>query len=213
MIKFNLKIILFFTGCLSLNLYSQVSLGADVVSRYVWRGTDYGNSASVQPSLSFTHGSFEIGAWGSYALTAAGAGANENDLYATLTAGPLALTVTDYYFPENFDLFNYSDEDGIHILEISAALNVEKFSILGAVNFSGDPYNSLYTEIGYTAFEKEDLSVTVFGGLGTHIYIRDPNGDFNLVNLGMTASKGPIFTSYIINPEAETNFLVFGYSF
>ena len=36
----------------------QVSLGADVVSRYVWRGVDFGESMSVQPSLSFSAGGF-----------------------------------------------------------------------------------------------------------------------------------------------------------
>lgn len=29
----------------------EVSLGADVVSKYVWRGFDQGSGASVQPSL------------------------------------------------------------------------------------------------------------------------------------------------------------------
>jgi hypothetical protein len=104
----------------ALSAYSQVSFGADVVSRYVWRGTDFGNSASVQPTLGFSFGNFEIGALGSYALTA---------------------------------------------------------------------------------------------GAGTKVYVVDPEGNFNFVNLGVTASKGSLFTSYIMNPEAETNFIVFGYSF
>ena len=84
---------------------------------------------------------------------------------------------------------------------------------MGAVNFSGDPDNSFYGEIGFTAYEMEELSLNIFTGMGTNLYISDPNGDFNMVNLGLTVSKGSIFSSYIINPEAETNFLVFGYSF
>ena len=32
-------------------LYGEVTIGADVVSRYVWRGTDYGNAAAVQPGI------------------------------------------------------------------------------------------------------------------------------------------------------------------
>lgn len=41
---------------------AQFGLGADVVSRYVWRGTDFGNAASVQPYISYTAGVLEIGA-------------------------------------------------------------------------------------------------------------------------------------------------------
>ena len=42
------------------------SLGADMVSRYVWRGADFGESMSVQPALTLGFGGLEVGAWGSY---------------------------------------------------------------------------------------------------------------------------------------------------
>jgi len=48
---------------------ADVGIGADLVSRYVWRGTDFGNSAAIQPSISYTSGSVEIGAWSSWSLT------------------------------------------------------------------------------------------------------------------------------------------------
>jgi|GEM_PF-3187968 hypothetical protein len=114
-----------------------LGIGADLVSRYVWRGTDFGNSASVQPYIAYATGNLEIGAWSSWALTAAGAGANENDLYISYSAGPVGLTLTDYYFPESNKFFDYAD-DGKHILEISASLGVEAFSLMGAFNFRGD---------------------------------------------------------------------------
>ncbi len=34
----------------------EVQLGADVVSRYIWRGTDFGESMSVQPGLHLSVG-------------------------------------------------------------------------------------------------------------------------------------------------------------
>ena len=83
---------------------------------------------------------------------------------------------------------------------------------MAAVNVSGDPDNSIYAEVGYTAYEVDDISVGLVVGLGNNVYIIDTSGDFNFVNLGLTASKGPIFTSFILNAEAETNYLVFGYS-
>ncbi len=41
------------------------SIGADVVSSYVWRGTELGDSFAIQPSLSYTFPGMgvEIGAW------------------------------------------------------------------------------------------------------------------------------------------------------
>src|SRR5690625_3783970 len=37
----------------------RFNVGADIVSRYVWRGTDFGESVSIQPTLSFSAGGFE----------------------------------------------------------------------------------------------------------------------------------------------------------
>ena len=73
-------------------------MGADVVSRYVWRGTDVGDSPAVQPSISYTMGAIEVGAWSSWSVSASGA--NENDLYVTYAAGPMSVTLTVYFFPQ-----------------------------------------------------------------------------------------------------------------
>lgn len=84
------KLILLLSGFFLLGLAQEVhagfDLGADVVSRYIWRGTDFGNSASVQPYVSFSAGPVEVGAWSSWAVTAPGA--NENDLYVSASFGP-----------------------------------------------------------------------------------------------------------------------------
>lgn len=194
------------------NAYAQFSIGADLVSRYVFRGTDFGNSASIQPTLSYAAGGFEIGAWGSYAITAAGAGANENDLYISYSSGPFGLVLTDYYFPEGNDFFEYSDDAGVHILEIGGSYSAGVASLSAFYNFSGDDENSFYTELGIDVpYEVEDIGVSLFAGFGNGLYTTDT--DFNAVNLGITVSSGPWSASYILNPEAETNFLVFGRSF
>lgn len=86
------------TMVFSLNVQAGIDFGADLVSRYIWRGIDFGNSVSVQPFLSFSTGGFEAGAWASYPFTNAGKGTNENDLYVTYSFGSVALTVTDYFF-------------------------------------------------------------------------------------------------------------------
>ena len=79
-------------------------LGTELVSRYVWRGTDYGESASLQPSLTFEAAGFEIGTWASYSITSDGADANEHDVWVgyaldTGSGSTISVGVTDYYFP------------------------------------------------------------------------------------------------------------------
>lgn len=202
-----------------------VGFGADVVNRYVWRGTDFGNAVSVQPGMSIGHGNIEIGAWSSWAIT--DGGANENDLYASFSSGPIGITLTDYYFPglteddSFFSYNNYSKEElekdeeksNPHILEISASLALDgmPLSALVAYNFFGDADNSFWVEATYDLGEMEETAVSVTAGFGNGVYTTDT--DPALVSVGLNMGKGDYFASYILNPDKESSFLVFGRSF
>ena len=196
-----------------------VGFGADVANRYVWRGTDFGNAVSVQPGMSISSGNIEVGAWSSWAIS--GSGANENDLYVSFSSGPVGITLTDYYFPtQDFDevktddaFFSYSDEDGVHWLEISASLAPDgvPLSALVAYNVSGDVNDSFWAEATYDLGEMEETAVSVTAGFGNGAYTTDT--DPALVSVGLNMSKGDYFASYILNPDRETTFLVFGRSF
>tara|TARA_Y100000031_G_scaffold51637_1_gene59253 strand:+ start:6437 stop:7129 length:693 start_codon:yes stop_codon:yes gene_type:complete len=182
---------------------AQVSFGADIVSRYIWRGTDYGNAAAVQPTIETSLGPVSIGAWGSWSISPGplDASGNECDLYASTTVGPVGLTLTDYFFP------SYAGADSLfnldkHIFEVSAGMDVGTVSVLTAANVSGDDDNSIYLELTYGA-----LSL----GLGNGAYSTD--GEFAPVSIGVSASRDNFSASYIINPDQQTSFLVFGVSF
>ncbi|NOG45465.1 MAG: hypothetical protein HND50_09545 [Calditrichaeota bacterium] len=211
------KFFLIFVFLLTVNpLFAQVDFGADVVSRYIFRGLDFGNAVSAQPFLSVTAGNFEIGAWGSYAFTGAGpgAGANENDLYITYSYEMISATITDYYFPEGnkFGFYN-NNTSSAHIIEGSLSAEFSGISLLAAYNFYGaDQDRSFYFEAGYELYSKDEMSVSAFAGLGNNIYVSDAAGDPTLVNVGVSASKGALSASYILNPDLDTNYLVFGYS-
>ena len=184
-------------------LYGEVTIGADVVSRYVWRGTDYGNAAAVQPSIETAIGPVALGAWGSWSISPgpADASGNECDLYASTTVGPVDLTLTDYFFPAYAGTDSLLNLD-IHVFELSAGADVGPVSILAAANVSGDDDNSTYLELTYGAFSL---------GLGNGAYSTD--GEFAPVSLGISASRDNFSASYIINPDQETSFLVFGVNF
>ena len=184
-------------------LNGEVTIGADVVSRYVWRGTDFGNAAAVQPGIETAVGPVTLGAWGSWSISPgpADASGNECDLYASTTVGPVGLTLTDYFFPAYAGTDSLLNLD-IHVFELSAGADVGPVSILAAANVSGDDDNSTYLELTYGAFSL---------GLGNGAYSTD--GEFAPVSLGISASRDNFSASYIINPDQETSFLVFGVNF
>ena len=190
-------------------LNGEVTIGADVVSRYVWRGTDFGNAAAVQPSIETTIGPVALGAWGSWSISPGPAdfSGNECDLYASTIVGPIGLTVTDYFFPA------YAGKDSLlnldkHVFELSASADAGPVSVLAAANVSGDvdddgkSRNSAYLELTYGAFSL---------GLGNGAYSTD--GEFSPLSIGVSARRDNFSASYIINPDQETSFLVFGVNF
>ena len=201
----------------ALPVRAEVGLGADAVSRYVFRGTDFGNAATIQPYLTYSHGlgtgSLEIGAWSSWAIT--DGAANENDLYATYANGPVAVTLTDYYFPTavGAEFFDYDDDGGSHILEVMGTVDLEVASVAGAVNFLGDDEDSIYLEVAVPLSGEwsEGVDLSIGAAAGNGVYTTDT--DFALVVLSVTASKDSYSASYILNPESELTFLVFGKSF
>ncbi len=184
----------------------------------MWRGTDFGNAASVQPYLFYTTGAVEVGAWSSWALTSPAA--NENDLYITYSAGSLSITVTDYFFPalsEDDSFLDYSSEGG-HTIELMVSFGQGPISLTGAVNVleteddDGETQNSIYAEVGYDLGEMEGIGVSIFAGVGTDDYITE-NGPVPVTNAGVSMAKGDYWASYIINLDRESTFLVFGKSF
>jgi len=201
---------------LSVNASAQEgswSVGADLYNRYVWRGTDFGNSPVVQPTVEYSVGGFAIGAWGSYS-TSASVGGTEADLYATYSTDfGLDVVVTDYYFPaEPGSEGNYFDYDDAHTFELGLSQSIGDFYLSGNVYLNGD--NDIYFEAGYSFG-----AVDAFVGAGDNAYTLD--GDFNVCNVGISTSKEvkitdsfslPVSGSVILNPDSEQIFFVVGIS-
>ncbi len=171
----------------------EFNVGADLMSRYVWRGTQFGGaSPSLQPSVSLTTNNFEIGFWGAYSL----GGVNpyqEFDLYMSYTfaKGLFTATVTDYFFPEDggkYDYFDYKEESTGHILEGSLCFNgTEKFpiSILLAMNFHGADAKKIVDDPNSSNFNEEDgIQYSTYVELGYSCSLKDVNFDvFAGINL------------------------------
>jgi len=203
----------------------EVSLGTDVVSRYVWRGTDFGHSPSIQPTLKLSAYGVSFGAWGAF-TTANTTPAQEADLFLsyTTTNSLLTFTVNDYFFPNETaarnHYFNYNENETGHVFEGAIALNPSEklpFGLLAGYNFYGaDKDNSIYLEASYNTTVR-DLPINLFCGATTDKGIYGTEA--GVINLGVKATKEikvsetfklPIYTSVITNPQAGNIFLVLG---
>ena len=190
----------------------KLNIAADVMSRYVWRGLDFGASPSIQPTLSLTAGNFEIGSWG--AISTLGT-YSEIDLYAKYTFGGVSLGVTDYFFPidgipaaDGQKYFNWKNASTGHVVETFAQYKGgEKFpvSLLASVLVYGNDKDlskieidaatsdttfknnySAYVELGYS-FSVHGQPLDVFAGFtpAAGFY----GSDAGVVNAGISTSK------------------------
>jgi len=214
------RIILVFAIVLAASVAkAQFSVGSDLVSRYVWRGSDYGNSAALQPTVEYEAGDFTIGAWGSFALSGTDA-FNEADLYASYGFDfGLSLGVTDYYYPGT-KWGEFEDEVSSHALELNLGYELNDLSLAGnymlnnSVNGAGAEDGVVYFEAGYS-FDNVDVFVGAGDGWVSN------SGDFEVVNVGLSTSKKikisetlslPMFGQVIINPNTEQFHIVVGIS-
>ena len=200
---------------MSTNISYSQDFGADLVSSYVWRGTQFGSGAHIQPYMELGSGNFTAGVWGSFPTSANGGG-NELDLYLGYDFGPVALTVTNYTFPGEGG--NYADGEGLFdgdYTELAAST-----SIMGVDLSAGyfTEVEALYVELGFST-GAVDIAIGYGDDQGNAWYA---DGGSGIVNMSFSGSKDiqisenyslPVFGSFILNPEAETAFLVFGISF
>jgi hypothetical protein len=191
----------------------------DLVSAYVTKGSDYGDSPAVQPEVTYTFSGSGIvaGVWSSIALLEHdGVRYKEIDPYILFPVGPLSIIVTDYYLPQLGDLFDYSNTpDGPNTLEISALYTRGNLSLYGAVEVGGYDFDKArYIEAKYTVYDKGGYTAKAFAGAGDELmYAPGKGDDFALVNLGLTVSKAPFSVSCIVNPDTGKSYLVFKASF
>lgn len=211
----------------------SISVGSDIVNRYVWRGNDFGNAAAFQPSLSYSNGGFTVGSWGSFSM-ATDSQEEELDLYASYAfeteSGTFSVAVTDYYFPGSSEFFDYSsaEDGGDHTIEPSVSYSgPESFpiSVTAAIYAYGEfaANNSVWLEASYP-FSVNDVDMS-FGIGGTpsdedaNFGVAGGDSDTGLTKLSITASKSieitdsfslPVSGTYYVNPYKAESYFIFG---
>jgi hypothetical protein len=195
----------------------EFSVGADVVSSYVWRGAKQ-MGASIQPSVSLSTGGFSLSAWGSMdiASNAGGfgidpatgtgflTGGKEVDFTASYEVAGLSLAITDYWWAGEGAgaYFMYSSHRTNHVFEFTLGytLPVESLPLSLTWNtfFTGSDY--------YTAKDDGTMgrSYSSYVELGYPFKVKDVGLDASLgltpwegafapslsvINIGLKASK------------------------
>lgn len=208
----------------------ETTIGADVVSGYVWRGIELGNAA-VQPSLGLSAGGFGLSFWGSTGIVDF-LDTKEFDITLSYSVVGLDFGVTDYWFdagPEPYGrYFKYGKETTNHVFEAFLRYDSGFASVTWFTNFAGNDFNtdgdrafSSYCELSvpFSAFGAEWTAAAGFVPFDTPFYGTD---GFAVTNLSLSTSKElgitdsfslPVFAGITVNPCSEMAYFVLGISF
>lgn len=219
----------------------SLSAGADIVSRYIWRGLNVNDAVNIQPALTLSVSGFSVGFWGSYSFSN-NSGDNtfgqEVDTwigynYSFENGMSIGALLTDYYYPNtgikwgNFNDFDDVNGAGAHTIETGLLLrgpNSFPISLSGFINVYNDAGNNTYFQIDYpTSVAEVPLNFFVGASGGSE---ENPGyygtQSFNVINVGVKATKSvkitedyslPVSITFLINPRTEISYLVFGLTF
>lgn len=182
---------------------SDLSMGTDLVSSYVWRGFQQCPGPSIQPWAEGSYKNLTLGVWGSYELTG---GFKEVDLYAKYAFKDFTVQFIDLFFPDapglDQNFYNFTNSTTGHAAEVGISYDGSEkipFSLYGGMIVYGvscDPKTndanalnrSMYFEANYLG-QYKDYSYQVFAGCTpTESVLYGTNG-FSFVNVGLSAKK------------------------
>ena len=194
----------------------ETTIGADVVSQYIWRGQDLGNP-SLQPTLGISYKGLSLTAWGSVGL-ANSSDTKEFDLTLAYNIGGLNIGILDYWFDQGLDprnrYFKYDAHGTNHVFEANIGYDFGVANVQWFTNFAGNDglnkdgkraYSSYFEVSGATPFATD-----YYGANG-----------FAVTDLSLRATKDikvtnsfsiPIFGQLTANPCSQKAYLVIGFT-
>lgn len=204
----------------------EASVGADLVSGYIWRGQDLGG-VSIQPSASVSFKGFSLEAWGSVGFESKDD--KEIDLTLGYSTGGFSVSVTDYWFNSGPGYFQYGARNTAHVFEGQIGYDFGPLAVNWYTNFAGADGLNKDGDRAYSSY----LSLAApfkLGGLdwtaeiGATPWATDFYGanDFAVCDISLGVSKDikitdsfslPLFAKATWNPRSEGAYFVVGLSF
>ena len=208
----------------------EASIGADFVSRYIWRGQVLGD-VSFQPTLGLGWKGLSLSAWGSVGISNP-ADTKEFDLTLSYTIGGFNIGVTDYWFDAGLDplkrYFMYRSDCTNHVFEANIGYDFGFAAIQWYTNFAGNDGVNPAGKRAFSSYLELSAPFTLGGvdwsaAVGVVPFATDFYGTekFALVNLSLTASKEiavtdtfsiPVFAQVAANPYTREAFFVIGFT-
>jgi hypothetical protein len=194
-------------------------VNADLVSRYVWRGSDYFNSPAVQPDMEIAYKNIVgVGARGSMSI--ANQPIQETDWFVYTNVYKFSFYIYDYFYMNNQlannHYFNYKSSKTGHTIsaDLSYTFSAQyPFAILASYNVWGnDTLHSSYVELSYTP-TKYPIQIFCGGTFDKGWY----GHKAGIVNVGVQLKKDiiindklslPFKIQCIVNPMTENIFIV-----
>ena len=208
----------------------EASVGADFVSRYIWRGLDLGE-VSFQPTLGLDWKGLSLSAWGSVGISNP-ADTKEFDLTLSYTIGGFNIGVTDYWFDAGLDPLNryfmYRSDCTNHVFEANIGYDFGFAAIQWYTNFAGNDGVNPAGKRAFSSYLELSAPFTLGGAdwsaaIGMVPFATDFYGTekFAVVNVSLTASKEiaitdsfsiPVFAQVATNPDSREAFFVIGFT-
>jgi hypothetical protein len=211
---------------------TKAFIAVDMVSKYLWRGFDYGG-VSVLPAFGVAVKGFSFTAFG-------GAGF---DMEQTKTLGlaaqykrnGLSAMITDFWYSDAYTplgkfpstYFEYSAHRTTHIYEASLDYDFKYVAVSWNTIFAGYDFYKSNEKRAYSTYVEVSApfrvgSIDFKADLGIALWDGFYSNGFNVVNTGVKASKTfyvneklaiPVSTQIIVNPYSKQAYILAGVGF
>lgn len=215
----------------------EASVGADLVSGYIWRGQDLGG-VSIQPALGVSYKGFSLGAWGSTGIESKDT--KEFDLTLGYATGGFSVSVTDYWFNKTAGegdefitnkYFKYGAHSTAHVFEAQVGYDFGPLAVNWYTNFAGADGIKENGKRAYSSYFALSAPFSL-GGLDWAVdlgmvpwettFYNGYTSGFSVTDVSLAASKEikvtdsfsvPAFAKVTVNPRTEGAYFTFGLSF
>lgn len=204
----------------------ETSVGADVVSSYIWRGQDLGG-VSVQPNLSIGYKGLSLVAFGSVGIESKDT--KEFDITLGYSTGGFSASVTDYWFTGGVGYLHYGAKNTMHVFEAQVGYDFGPLSLNWFTNFAGNDGVNKDGDRAYSTYLSLGVPFSL-GGLEWNAEVGATpwatsfygTSGFAVCNISLKAAKEiritdsftvPAFVQATLNPRSEGAYFVFGLSF
>ncbi len=207
----------------------EVTISGDLVSKYIWRGQDYGD-VSLQPEFGIAYKGLSLTANANAPLSDTKNDQRELDLTIGYTVGGWNFSIADYWSELGGDeqgrYFKYDAHDTNHVFEANIGYDFGVCSLQWYTNFAGDDGVNNNGKRAYSSyleatvpFKLATAEWTATVGISPFASTYYGTTGFAVTDVSVRADKAiritdsfslPVFAQLTANPCSQHAFMVLG---